>query len=969
MEPNILEIVIVAGGMAFGPATLKHKSLGGSETAVIGMAHALRKLGHIITVFCPLPPPGNPDFHENGSMDETGVRWVNIDQYPNFISATEVDLLVASRQPEFLMIPHQAKKAVLWCHDLAIYNGTSQQVMGASWNFDEIWCVSEYHRQQYHKVTGYPLESIRATRNGIIEYDVIPFGRVNRQLVYAARPERGLVNLVRPGGIMSRLPEYDLKVTMYDNFPEHMAPLYGQLFDWANGLPNVEILPPSKQDELRQLISDSVAYVYPTEFEETSCILAREAMSVKTPFITTRMGALPETLGECGVFVASESEPGSDQWCQDFANSVRRWTDADSAHYVDLQGEMSERTDLTWDGVASQWESWAQPPVNSAFSQVWSLVEDSDVIPAIAVLNEMPDNLKSAPILRLEKQLTDLYPYLTGECTLSEYYENYFVREDEKGARAHRSSEGMPRFEAISEQISLLKPHARVLDYGCAEGVIILDLARRNPDKEFYGVDHAETNVILCRKYAEELGLHNVSFGVATNPDEVPFEDYDAVICSEVLEHVPEPWQLIYDLEQHSKIGAKIIITVPQGPWEAIGLYDKEQFNWRAHIWHINKWMLRQMFRNKKDCSMVSLFNGHFHDGRMLGHVLFTYTSDHAPVNRVDPLRKADQARIRQTVAACVIAKNEQASIIKMLDSIGDQVQQVVVAVARGTSDMTCDLIEIWAKNHPWVYVEVKMVDDIEPGKFGFDDARNASIEYLDADWFLWIDCDEYVSGNFRRYFRNNAFDSYSINQHHFTCDPRGAPTMLDKPARFCRISRGFQFYGKVHEHAEKGFNGGPGFTFLMPDCDIGHTGYVNEHVRRGRFQRNYPLLCWDRDVNPERKLGKYLWLRDILHNMRYAAEQKDVNTARLLAEEAVSFYKDNWTQWDEAGMGGMSAVEYKSEALGFLGRGLPVQVAMKVNGEEFMAAGIFEKTDELHDLIQTAVKEKFNQRNSGYWQ
>jgi hypothetical protein len=33
---------------------------------------------------------------------------------------------------------------------------------------DEVWTVSEWHRQQIHEVTGYPLESIVALRNGIV---------------------------------------------------------------------------------------------------------------------------------------------------------------------------------------------------------------------------------------------------------------------------------------------------------------------------------------------------------------------------------------------------------------------------------------------------------------------------------------------------------------------------------------------------------------------------------------------------------------------------------------------------------------------------------------------------------------------------------------------------------------------------------------------------------------------------------
>jgi hypothetical protein len=64
-------------------------------------------------------------------------------------------------------------------------------------------------------------------------------------------------------------------------------------------------------------------------------------------------------------------------------------------------------------------------------------------------------------------------------------------------------------------------------------------------------------------------------------------------------------------------------------------------------------------------------------------------------------------------------------------------------------------------------------VPRIEPYKFGFDDARNISMRGIvtedNFEWFLWIDTDEYLAGDFRRYLRDSALDAYLIAQHHFT--------------------------------------------------------------------------------------------------------------------------------------------------------------------------------------------------------
>lgn len=958
--------------MPFSNLTLDKFSLGGSETAVIAVARELRKRKHIVNVFCPLPPEGRADFVHPGSIDDLGIRWMALEQYPAFIQHTEVDLLVVSRQPELMAVNHQARKAVLWVHDLATHTYTVPTLTPVGFNFDEVWTVSEYHRQQYHKVTGYPLENIRATRNGALPYETLDMElRNDKQLLYAARPERGLESLVRPGGIMSRLPEFKLLITMYDNFPEQLRDYYGQLFQWAQERGNCEVLGPKSQSELRQLMKDSKLYVYPTNFEEVSCIIARECMSAGLPMVTTGHGALTETLAGCG-HIVDNGDYGSDEFCERFAEQVRALSE-DDARCAWYQERAAERTDLGWEGVAEQWESWADPAPVKPFSRIWSLIEDSDVVPAIAFAQAIPLEERTRGVAHMISELERLYPYLYGRETFAAYYERYFKdNQDPREARKKPNMEGNPRFEAIAQFVSELPDESSILDYGCAEGVIILGLAKRFPNKHFSGVDFAQSNIDLCRKYAAEDGLTNVEFSCEHTENIgvflTPYEGYDAVICSEVLEHVAEPWYLLAFLEARVEKGGMVITTVPQGPWEAIGLYEENQYEWRAHIWHINKWMLRKMLADKENPRMTSLTNGHSRDGRILGHLCFVYKADHKTVHAIDPVEKALQHRSRQSVAAAIIAKDSAETILKMLNSLGDQVQQVQVALA-DSSDDTAQIIHQWASHKPWIKTQVINVPAVEPKQFGFDDARNASILGLDTDWIVWIDTDEYLSGDIRKYARGNAFHSYAIHQHHFTVEPRGGAVQLDKPARMFRNNGRFQFFGKVHEHAELGENGGPGFCFILPDVDLGHIGYVNEDVRRGRFNRNFPLLVWDREVYPERRLGKFLWLRDIIHRMRYAAMQRDIGSARLLAEEALSFYKEHCSAEGGIGVGDGNDIGYVTEARELLGRGVKVEMMVRIDGSEALVSGIFEDEEEAAKIIKKMVKAPLDKRRSGYYQ
>lgn len=967
-----MEIAIYNPGMPCGPDTLKLRSLGGSESAALNVAKELVKRGHLVNFFTNLPPKGRPDYVDPGTIGEDGVRYIPLQAYNSFITTTEVDLLVVSRAVEPFMLPHQAKKAVLWMHDLATYTGLSQQMIGHSWNFDEIWAVSEFHMKQIHEVTGFPIKHIRATRNGITKLDLEPqvLPRSERVLLYAARPERGLENLVRPGGIMSRLPEFELQFSMYDNFPEHMAGYYKQLFSWAGDLSNVTNLGILTQQQLRERMGMAAAYVYPTRFEEVSCIIAREAIEQHLPVLTTNAGALPETLGDCARYLEVQDWPGewSRQWtddeCQKFADMVR-------GYFEDPQPfPWDQRADLYWDGVAEQWEQWAEPREATLYSRLWSMIEESDIVPAKALYEAAPMYKRTPEAEKLYQQIEDWYPYLFGRETFESYYQRYYAFENTKGHDRQPHEVGSNRYNAIRAQVAALPKGSTILDYGCAEGGICVPLAAEFRDLHFVGVDFVEGNLDLAARYADKEKCTNIQFTKISEIKEIrdlPYK-FDAVICTEVLEHTLKPWETIFDLEQCIRVGGRVIVSVPAGPWEMLGLRHPKQWYWRAHIWHVDKWMLREMFKAKPNLGLQALNQVVIQTGRHVGHMFAAYDADHVPVPAIDPLEKAKHSRMYQTCAAAIIAHEDEDCILKMLNSIHTQVGEIQIALSEASKDDTLRIISKWAADHPWVSVKLKRVPKIEAGKFGFDDARNASMEGLESDWILWIDCDEYLVGDIRKYLRQNSFDSYAIHQHHFTVDPRGAPAMLDKPARIFRNDGSFQFYGKVHEHAEKGFNGGPGHSLVLSDIDLGHTGYVNEAVRQDRFQRNYPFMEWDRKVYPERRLGQYLWLRDTIHKMRFAAAHGNVPLARALAEEAVAFFHETGHNYRNIGNGIQMSLDYYSEALTFLNRGFTVELAMKCEDMQFAYRGRFEDAKQALEVAEIALSDDLKRRQSKYW-
>jgi glycosyltransferase involved in cell wall biosynthesis/SAM-dependent methyltransferase len=975
-----MQITIACGAMPFGPETPSRRSLGGSETSALMLGKALAARGHEVQMFCHLPPEGAPDYFPTGEIHADGVRYVDIENFANTATLIQIDVLIAVRDPGLVSIPVQAKKKVLWCHDIATTRGIKRALEQMEFTFDEIWTVSEWHKYQVAEVTGYPEDRIVALRNGIVKYDdILDLPRVPRQILYAARPERGLDNLIRPGGVMEHLPDYKLIVCMYEHFPDHMRDYYNMIFARMKAMPNVEFIGGKPNHELRQIIRESEAYIYPTQFEETSCILARECVEQGTPFITTSIGALPETLDDCGVFFEDwchangiiEPERGSDGWCKLFALYFRDAL-ADKAALAELRSNMENRGDLYWDGVAAMIEPHLQAQPTTDFSRLYSLIQDGDVIPAMALYNALKTGgllTETAPIEAIRKELDDCYAFVNGD--MAAYYDAIYTEKSQtefSELAFRRDVSASPRHQAILDVIAQLPPGSTIFEYGCGPGHVLAPLAARFPDKKFIGYDFSQAAIECMNKGAVEHNIPNLA-GTWELPQGQFDKQFDAVLCSEVLEHVVEPWALAQEVEGFCKPGGRVIFTVPFGPWEPETYENVGRWKERAHLWLIDRKMMVEMLGEKKNASTVMVVGGMSPWARPVGNIMYSYDADHAPTNPINPLDKAMRHWARETCAAAIIAFNNEDTIVRMLNSLDRKVQFIQIALGPA-KDNTRALIENWFENRPWMPYRIIDVPKIEPYKFGFDDARNASIEGLENDfeWAIWIDTDEYLAGDIKKYLRPSARDAYLISQHHFTVEPRGNAPEIDRPARLMRLDRGFKCFGHIHEHFEAvrdGVPSGPGRAQLLGDVDIGHPGYVNEEVRKARFFRNWPFLKWEHEENPDRKLHKFLWFRDIIHRMRFAT---DLAERVKLAGEAVEWYNEHQAAMATFGPGMMMSLHYLAEAYTVLGRGVPLRVTVQMDDRNAVLEGRFESYKQIEGVLSQLLQDEFRERTGRYY-
>lgn len=174
--------------------------------------------------------------------------------------------------------------------------------------------------------------------------------------------------------------------------------------------------------------------------------------------------------------------------------------------------------------------------------------------------------------------------------------------------------------------------------------------------------------------------------------------------------------------------------------------------------------------------------------------------------------------------ALVIIAKNEAPRIARLLESVSHHVDECWVADT-GSSDDTVAISEACGAR----VVQVPWVDD-------FSAARNAALDYAQADWHLVLDADEWLveGGSFVASLRTTPPDF--VGQVALRESEQTSPTPVGIARSWLsRILPGpIRYEGRIHEQPVHQLR-----TSRTPVV-IGHDGYTPEALRakRGRNRR-----------------------------------------------------------------------------------------------------------------------------------
>ncbi|BFM17049.1 class I SAM-dependent methyltransferase [Maricurvus nonylphenolicus] len=184
-----------------------------------------------------------------------------------------------------------------------------------------------------------------------------------------------------------------------------------------------------------------------------------------------------------------------------------------------------------------------------------------------------------------------------------------------------------------------LRAGDRFLDVGCGEGRHTIG-AYLTADVDAVGVDLCEKDLQTAQERAEgfldtDNSNKSLTFKVA-NALELPFEDnsFDKVICSEVLEHIPDYQGVLKEIDRVLKPNGVLAVSVPRAwpeeiCWRLSKEYhevegghirifnaiqlrrDVERLGWKryarhwAHALHVPFWWLKCAFWGKDDESKM----------------------------------------------------------------------------------------------------------------------------------------------------------------------------------------------------------------------------------------------------------------------------------------------------------------------------------------------------------------------------
>lgn len=395
--------------------------------------------------------------------------------------------------------------------------------------------------------------------NMIFEYPE-PVVKDPHLVVYGSSYDRGLEHLLKMWSeIKKAVPDARLRIFYgwnlfdvgYHDNPERMA--WKEKINKLMEQDGITHLGRIGHGAVQKEFEMAGVWAYPAHFAEISCITAMKAQAYGTVPCVIDYAALKETV-QYGVKVKGDIY---DQETKDlYRNSLIALLN-DPKYQDEVRKEMIPwaQEKFEWKNIATQWDAefkrelTEEEKLSQLDYEVEKLLEDNLVLKAWDLVKDTNWPKKDRLWLRV-KHAFNKDDYI-------KYYSEQLVEHPVKEEYATQADVIYPRFQWMIQGIERQKPKTLV-DLGCADGYLPLTTAKKGITS--VGVNLYKPSVDLANERAKKFAVP----ALFIHGDLMDYkEKHDTVVLSEVLEHVPNPQEVIDHCMSLVNPGGSFYLTTP----------------------------------------------------------------------------------------------------------------------------------------------------------------------------------------------------------------------------------------------------------------------------------------------------------------------------------------------------------------------------------------------------------------------
>jgi len=235
------------------------------------------------------------------------------------------------------------------------------------------WYVfnSHWNYEKFRYFFDIPTDRSIVIKNGI---EFFPQRKIYKKndpikLIHHCTPWRGLNVLLRA---MQEITDPNITLDVYsstqvygDQFKQQNDDNFKPLYEQAKQLPNVNYIGYETNEYIKANMNKYDMFVYPSTFEETSCVSALEALASGVHVVTNNYGALYETCAEWPVYI---------NYTEDFEQMARGTAEAIKVaasylHESFIQDHLEQqqlfyKRFYSWNKKGMEWESFLRGAIS-----------------------------------------------------------------------------------------------------------------------------------------------------------------------------------------------------------------------------------------------------------------------------------------------------------------------------------------------------------------------------------------------------------------------------------------------------------------------------------------------------------------------------------------------------------------------------------------------------------------------------